>query len=175
MSTLAQFGTCILAEGATRENPMLYGAGVIGFPEGIEIMHEMVCDPGADPVTVARHLKERIDPWWERLCLPTLCTLGDFVVGSDRAICVRGGDDPEPRTMWLHKLSRDLAYIDAGIQIAHAEDWLKAVAAAHEQQMDRYRRSRQEGTDFHRAYERILFNENPATFDYYRAVGLERG
>jgi FADH2 O2-dependent halogenase len=172
ISTLTQFGTCILANGTTRESPMLYAAGIRDFPQELELMHEMVCRTDADPEVLARQLKERIDPWWERLCMPTLWTEDNFSVGSDRSVCVRGGDTHEPRTLWLEKLSRDLAYLDPAIEIGHAEKWLENFAGVHQSQLDRYRSSQREGTDFHRAYDRILANQNPATFDYAGIVGL---
>jgi tetracycline 7-halogenase / FADH2 O2-dependent halogenase len=172
VGTLAQFGTGILAGGATRESPMLYGSGVPGFPEDVERMHEMVCRPDADPVALARLLKDRIDPWWERLCLPTLWANDGFAVASDQAVCVRGSDSDEPRTAWLRKLSEDLASVDPAIRIGNAEKWLTTFGPAHARQIEHYRRSREEGTDFHRAYERILQNQNPSTFDYAQLVGL---
>jgi FADH2 O2-dependent halogenase len=174
IATLAQFGTCILANGTTRENPMLYGAGIRGFPEDVEAMHEMVCRWDADPVALAQKLKERVDPWWERLCLPTLWSDDNFTVGSASSLSVRGGDTHEPRTLWLQKLATDLAYIDPAIQLGNADVWLSTFAGVQESHLDRYRRSQQEGTDFHRAYQRILDSRNPDVFDYPGAVGLPR-
>jgi FADH2 O2-dependent halogenase len=173
MGTLAQFGTAILVGGATRDNPMLYGSGVRGFPEAVEEMHQMVCQTDVDPVALARQLKERIDPWWERLCMPTLWSEDRFLVGSSRAESVRGGDDDAPRKAWLRKLSTDLAYLDSNLKHANAEKWLETFPPAHHRQIERYRRSLQEGTDYHLAYERILATANPARFDYPKLVGLK--
>jgi FADH2 O2-dependent halogenase len=172
MATLAQFGTCILAKGATRESPMLYGAGIHGFPEAVEEMHEMVCREDADPLDLARRLKAKIDPWWERLCMPTLWTEDDFAVGSPQSMCVRGGDSHEPRTLWLQKLAKDLAYLDPAIKIEHAEQWLDTFSGVHASHLERYQRSKREGSDFHRAYDRIIASRNPETFDYRSVIGL---
>jgi tetracycline 7-halogenase / FADH2 O2-dependent halogenase len=173
IATLSQFGTCILANGTTREHPMLYAAGIRGFPEDLERMHEMVCAPHGDPTALAHQLKAIIDPWWEKLCLPTLWSEDGFAVGSARAVCVRGGDSHEPRTLWLKKLATDLAYLDPSIDHDNAQRWLDTFAGVHRDQLARYAASKADGSDFHRAYDRILWNENPNTFDYARAIGLK--
>jgi FADH2 O2-dependent halogenase len=173
IGTISQFGTCVLASGATSENPMLYGAGIAGFAEDLERMHAMVCRTDADPAVVARELKAIVDPWWEKLCMPMLFSDDDFAIGSEHAVCVRGNGAHEPRTEWLHKLSRELAYLDPSIAYENAVAWQDHFAGVHVNLVERYRSSLRDGSDFHRAYQRILWNQNPSTFDYAGYVGLK--
>jgi FADH2 O2-dependent halogenase len=173
IGTLAQFNTAILANGCTTEVPMLYGTGVRGFPEALESMREMVCQLDADPVALAAALKERIDPWWERICRPTLGTDGDFSVGSDLPVGVRGVDDPEPLSVWERRMALGLGEGDPAVKIDNVKLFMENAGAMHAEQMARYRRSKEEGTDFHKAYERVFENQNPARFDYKKFIGLD--
>jgi FADH2 O2-dependent halogenase len=174
VGTLAQFGTCILVDGATRERPMLYGSGVPGFPEALAEMHEMVCSRRGDDKALAAEIKARVDPWFERVCRPVLTTSGDFAVGSDRSLGLLGATRPEPVVEWLQKLAADFGTHEPTARFANAERWFEATGRKLAAQLERYRRSTEEGGDYHRAYERIIANQNPENFDYHGYVGLER-
>ena len=127
----------------------------------------------ADPLALAARIHDRLEPWWEKICTPVLRTRGDWSMGSDRAVCVHGAGEREVLEERLRRFAVELRDVDSTIDVKNAEAWLARAAAAREAQLDRYQRSRREGTDYHRAFERILANQNPATFDYAQAIGLD--
>ncbi|HEX3776144.1 MAG TPA: tryptophan 7-halogenase, partial [Polyangiaceae bacterium] len=174
VGTLAQFGTSILVDGATQTRPMLYGSGLEGFPEALERMHEMVCKKGGDDKALARELEPMIDYWFDRVCRPVLTTSGDFSVESAQSCAVLGATDSAPVVEWMHKLVADYSTHQPGVRFENAEKWFAYLGEKLARQLERYRTSRRDGTDFHKAYERIILNQNPANFDYHSYIGLEQ-
>lgn len=173
IGTFSQWCTGVLAGGATRESPMLYGSGLPGFRDELKVMHEIVSQRDADPAELAGRINALTQPWWDRICASVLRTNGDFSVGSDRSILVRGAGEREVLADRLRRFSVELRDVDSTIDFKNAEAWLQRAEATHASQIENYHRSKREGTDFHRAFERVLANQNPATFDYAEAVGLK--
>src|SRR5690606_3441658 len=92
VATMAQFTMCVLGRGLTAQHPALYGSGVPGFSQALEEMHALVCRPAGDAVALAAALHERVEPGYERLCLPALTTTsGEWSVGSSSGCAVHGG------------------------------------------------------------------------------------
>jgi hypothetical protein len=50
--------------------------------------------------------------------------------------------------------------------------WLQQAAAVYTDQLKQYRRSQQDGSDYHLAYGRVLAQNNLAQFDYRKEMGL---
>jgi FADH2 O2-dependent halogenase len=172
IGTFAQWSTCVLAAGATRDKPMLFGSGLPGFLGELESMHAMVCEPDADPLELAARLHERTQPWWDQVCSGVLRTYGDFSVGSDRSICVRGAGESEVLEERFRRFAVELRGVESTIDVENAEAWMRRHGATAAARLEAYERSRREGTDYHRAFDRILQNQNPDTFDYRALVGL---
>jgi tetracycline 7-halogenase / FADH2 O2-dependent halogenase len=175
VGTMAQWCTGVLASGATRETPMLYGSAFPGFVEEVETAHALVCRTDIEPMRLAAMLKERVDPWWERVCMLLMGVVGgDFSLASAGACSVYGPGKNETMMAALRRFAQELGPLDASIDVRNAEAWMARAESAMSEQHEHYERSRREGTDFHRAYERILDQQNPATFDYYERVGLAK-
>ncbi len=174
MGTFAQWCTAALAGGATRAVPMLYGAAVPGFVEELASVHELVCRLDAEPIGLAHALKERADRWSERIAAPVISAYGDLSVGADRSLCMRGAGQPDALMERLRRFSVELGAVEPSLAFRHAEAWMTRSEVVLADQIEHYRRSQAEGTDFHRAYDRILDNQNPATFDYAQTVGIAR-
>lgn len=174
IGTFSQWCTGVLAGGATRDRPMLYGSGLPGYPEDLKVMHDMVCQKDVDPIALARQIHERTQPWWDRVCAMFLRPSGDFSIGSDRPIEVHGAPDRQLLKEWLRTFGTQLREIESTIDFANVESWFSRAESGRTALCERYERSRSEGTDFHRAIDRILANQNPATFDYAANIGLVR-
>jgi FADH2 O2-dependent halogenase len=174
IGTFSQWCTGVLAGGATRDNPMLYGSGLPGYMDELRSMHEVVCQKDADPLAVAAQIHERTQARWEHVCSSVLRTRGDFSIGSDRSLCVHGAGEQEILADRLRRFSVELRQVESTIDHANAEAFFQRVAATGADQLARYERSRHEGTDYHLAFERILANQNPDTFDYAQNIGLGR-
>jgi FADH2 O2-dependent halogenase len=173
IGTVAQFSTCILAGRAPEERPVLYGAGIPEFRDHLFAAHALVRRPPGDDLALAAEIKARTDPWWQRLTQPVLWTSGDWTIGSPEGTGVHGANQRETTTEWLEQLSRSLLPVEPDVNFANARIWLEHAGKKMEAQLERYHRSRREGGDFHRAYERILGNANPDRFDYREHLGLK--
>lgn len=125
-------------------------------------------------MALAAEIKVRTEPWYQRLTQPVLWTSGDWSIDSPEGTGVHGANQRETTTAWLEHLASDLAPIEPEVRFSHAERWLTNTGAKVTKQLERYRQSRADGTDFSRAYQRILDNQNPARFDYYEYMGLSR-
>ncbi len=174
IGTVAQFSTCILVGRAPATRPVLYGAGIEGFRRHLFESHDLICAARSDDAALTVEIKARTDPWWERLTQPVLWTSGDWSIGSPMGLGVHGANQPETSAQWLEKLSRDLVPYEPDVRFANAQAWLGNTGKKLQHQLARYRQSRLEDSDYHRAYERILHHENRARFDYYEQMGLAR-
>jgi FADH2 O2-dependent halogenase len=174
IGTVAQFSTCVLSGRAPQTRPVLYGSGIDGFRRHLFEAHDLVCRAGTDDVALAAEIKVRTEPWYQRLTQPVLWTSGDWSIDSPEGTGVHGANQRETTTAWLEHLASDLAPIEPEVRFSHAERWLTNTGAKVTKQLERYRQSRADGTDFSRAYQRILDNQNPARFDYYEYMGLSR-
>lgn len=173
IGTVAQFSTCILA-GRAPERPVLYGAGIEGFRRHLAEVHDLVCGGSTDDIALAADIKARTEKWYELLTRPVLWTTGDWTLGSPEGTGVHGANQREHTADWLERLARDLLPHEPEVRWANAQRWLEKTGGKLNQQLERYRRSRQDGTDYHRAYERILNHHNPDRFDYYGFMGIRR-
>lgn len=172
VATMAQFTMCVLGRGLTAQHPVLYGTGVPGFSQALEEMHALVCRPAEDDVALAAALHERVEPWYERLCLPALTTTsGEWSVGSSSGCAVHGGP-PNVLAEWFMKLAGDFGSLGSHFRFENAVEWMSAIPPRIMSQVERYTRSRAEGTAFHRAFDRIIANQNPARFDYRKMLEL---
>jgi FADH2 O2-dependent halogenase len=172
VGTLSQISTGILAGGITHERPMLYGSGLEGFPAALQEMHDMVCDRSVSARLLAAELEKRVDPWFQRVCQPVLTVRGGFGLASLDPVALLGALTQEPLVAWLRKIARDFAAHEPAVRFENAEAFLAATGKRLLDQQQRYRRSKDEDGDYHRALERILANRNPETFDYGAHVGL---
>jgi tetracycline 7-halogenase / FADH2 O2-dependent halogenase len=170
IGSLAQFGGAILLGGAPRGYPLLYGAGVPEYREDLRRMNDMVYAEGGDDLALAGELKEILDKWFERLGRPLLTERGDWNVGSDRASLAWGDTTNVPNAVQFYqKLSKE--YAAAGqANLENLQRWISEANEKHKVHVEKYRRSQKEGTDFHKAYDRVLYNA--VDFDYPRFLRL---
>lgn len=174
IGTVTQFSTCILAGRAPATRPVLYGSGIDGFRRHLSEAHDLICASADDDLALAAEIKARTEPWWEKLTQPVLWTSGDFSISSPVGTGVHGANQPERSAMWLERLSHELLPHEPEVRFANAQRWLEHTGKKLAVQLERYRRSRDEGGDFHRGYQRILDNQNRDRFDYYEYMGLSR-
>jgi tetracycline 7-halogenase / FADH2 O2-dependent halogenase len=172
IGTVTQFASCVLSGHAPRTRPFLYGSGIDGFRDHLKAVHELVCRPPGDEIAISAEIKARTEPWWQKLTQPVLWMSGDWSVGASTGTGVHGANHPDTTTGWLRRLADDLRPFAPEADFANAERWLSATGDKMQRQLARYHQSKTDGTDYHRAYERILNNHNPARFDYYENVGL---
>lgn len=169
IGTIGQFSMTVLAKGATLQHPMLYGSGLPGFPEALEEMHQMVCQPPGDERALAEALKARVDPWFERICAPALKTTSrEWSVGSKQA-CAVHGCTPNILEQWLAKLAVEYAPLGPHFNFSNALEWITSIGPRRAAQLERYQASQREGGDYHHAYHQIYSNENPERFKYPRS------
>ena len=172
IGTIVQYGCCILSGGATRERPMLYGAGIDAFAGDLKSMHDLVCMTDADPAVLARSVQELIDPWWQKLVAPITWTIGDFSLGSPDSVNVV----TEPLEMSgirqffatlieAYRLSNPLR------KGASLNAWIAVAMLDFQRHIATYGQANSASADFQKARERIFAQAHPDVFDYRRAVG----
>jgi tetracycline 7-halogenase / FADH2 O2-dependent halogenase len=170
LGTMAQLGMGILtASPEETEGPtMLYGAGLPGWPEDLARLHAMVHDRTTDPLVTAARMKEILDGWHQRIC-PVINTHGDWEVESDRAMDAYGRSSTRHATGWFQALCA-LSGVDPKRGLANASEWFARSGAEVVAQRKQYETSKVGDRKFADAYERILANQNPDTFDYFAHI-----
>ncbi len=175
IGTMAQFSLCVLTRGAP-DGPMLYGAGVEGFGEALERVRCLVrTSSGADPRRLAAEVGDIIEPFWQRICRPLFRTLGDWSIGSpDPCSPVATPVEREVFVAWFRdKILPEYAGAGYAVDLDNALRWLEESRAKLDRQRDAYRNSRLRGSDYHRAYDRVLATQIPGKFDYRQLLHLD--
>ena len=172
MGTFAQWCTSCLAGGATRDVPMLYGSALPGFVFELQEAHALVTDTTLSSKETAARLQARADVWWERICGGVIGAHGGLAVGAADTLCVRGAGDPGRLMQRVRRFADELSPIESTIDFANAEAWGRRHDETLAAQKARYLEGVGSGSDFSQAYDRILENATPATFDYRASVGL---
>jgi len=172
IGTIVQYGCCILSGGATRECPMLYGAGIEAFAKDLKSMHELVCTAGADPTTLARSVQAIIDPWWQKLVAPITWTIGDFSLDSPDSVNVV----TEP--LKINGIRQFFVGLIEAYRLsnpmqngANVNAWIAAAMLDFQRHITAYGQSNPDSADLQRARERIFAQAHPDVFDYRRVVG----
>jgi tetracycline 7-halogenase / FADH2 O2-dependent halogenase len=174
IGTVTHFSTCILVGHAPAARPMLYGSGLDDFRQHVRECHDLIIGSSRDDLALAAEIKQRTEPWWDKLTRPVLWTSGDFSISSPVGTGVHGANQPERSAMWLERLSRDLLPYEPDVRFANAQRWLQNTGKKMQTQMAKYHSSLESGGDYHLAYRRILDNQNLERFDYYQNMGLEQ-
>ena len=170
MGTFAQWCAGALAGGGTRQTPMIHGAGFPGFADEVRDAHEIVCRRDSDPMDLAKELEARVERWWTRICGSVIGAQGSLGVHRGRTLSVRGAGSPELLKQQLEHCLTELQPFDDSLDLSNVDEWFRRAGLAHEQQLRRYEDSSRDGTDFHRAFDFIISNQNASTFDYFREV-----
>jgi tetracycline 7-halogenase / FADH2 O2-dependent halogenase len=169
IGTMAQFGLCLTTKADIRHHPMIYGTAIPGFTEVVEEMHAMVCRPPSDEEALALALKDKIDPWYEQVCAPVLYLepgKSDWSTRSRMGCGVCTETSGFPVHTWTEKIASQYAALGAHVGFENSALYLLTFPKRFAEMLGRYRESRSEGSDYHRAFERILDMENPSAFNY---------
>jgi FADH2 O2-dependent halogenase len=173
IGVLANLADLVLVGRAPRHRPNSLGASVPGLTAHVARMHAAMaeCRSDEDDLALAERMYRESEPWWERIAAPLVCCdhREPNAAGGTNVYAVRS---IERNLEWLEKMLNDPEVAQPDMSAKHANRWLLQAAVEHTEQLERYRSSRAEGTDYHRAYERILRQHNPARFDYFAEVGL---
>jgi FADH2 O2-dependent halogenase len=172
IGTVAHLTACVLADRAP-ERPVFWGAGIPDFRAHLARMHEAILASGseADDLALATRMHDETEPWWRNVAEPLLSG-NDFSVESPVGTCVYGTRRVDLSVEWLEKFCRQPETASGESVYSNGAKWLSLAATTHNDQLRRYRRSKQDGSDYYAAYEKILAQNNPAKFDYRREMGL---
>jgi FADH2 O2-dependent halogenase len=172
LGTIVQYGGCVVADGPLREEPMLYGAGIDGYSEDLRVMHALVCSD-ADEEEITRHVKDLIDPWWERLLSGVICLNGSFDLEAQDAVNVsmnQAGFEKIRAFFQDVEAAYALKHGDAGAE--NIERWIKKTQMDFAKYALQYRRE-PDGSKFRVALDRIVAQANPDRYDYREHVGMK--
>ena len=173
IGTFVQYGCCVLADGATTEGPMLYGAGMPGFVESLQRMYELVCDTTQPAAKLAAAVKQLIDPWWKRLADPIITPIGDYSLDSRGSLNVMA-DPTNPNAVgtFFRELAVLHTFADPAKNVRNVVDWLTRATQDHRRYIGAYRQSKTDGTSLHRHIDAIFDLARPGMFEYRRRVGV---
>lgn len=173
IGTFVQYGCCVLADGATTEGPMLYGAGMPGFVQSLQRMYELVCDATQPAAKQAAAVKQLIDPWWKRLAEPIITPIGEFSLDSPGSLNVMA-DPTAPNAVgaFFRELAVLHAFAEPGKNLRNVVDWLGRATQDYHRYVAAYRQSKADGTSLYRYVDAIFDLARPGMFEYRSSVGI---
>jgi FADH2 O2-dependent halogenase len=169
---VAHLADCVLVGRAPRRAIML-GAGLPEFSAHLARMYTAIraCRTDADADALAVRMHHETQPWWDRIAAP-LMSCAHAAPGADGASASYANRDVQQNLDWLEKMRDQPETSRPDMSFKQATRWMSHAARSQSDQLERYARSRAEGSDYHVAYERILGQHNRPRFDYHDEVGM---
>lgn len=174
LATMSHFGDCLLV-GRAPKRPTFWGASIPDFSAHLARAHEAVIASRSieEDRAVAERIHRETAPFWEQLGEPLLVA-NDLGLDAKEGSLVYGSRAIQRNLNWTDKICRQPLTARPEMSPANARKFFVRAALTQTEQIERYRRSRADGSDYHLALEKVLEQHNPTHFDYYREIGLDR-